>query len=181
MKIENKAQDAVQQEMSKNRQFLSEQFLAKQMQKNENGDVIKGYRAILQTDKFCNMTNKPFLLRQKPVERHEFELVRFGTGQIIGEVQQVISKAIIKNDQLNTIINQCKVAFKGIEPIKMKCVSNGGQLLRISTYEFFKKLMSNHNISQRITDNTTNKVMDFILKSASRYQSIKTFNLPLEQ
>lgn len=34
-------------------------------------------------------------------------------------------------------------------------------------------------VGNRITNNSIKKVMDFILKAASRYKSIKNFNLPI--
>lgn len=70
------------------------------------------------------------------------------------------------------------MAFNNSEPIQIKCISQHGELLRISTYEFFKKVMSQKKVAEMIFQSTKEKILKYILKSASRFNSIKQFNLP---
>lgn len=64
----------------------------------------KSYRAILSSDKFKKITKKPSLLRQKASERIEYQLVKFGSGQIFGETPHIIEKEIKRDGELQKIV-----------------------------------------------------------------------------
>ena len=46
----------------------------------------RSYRSILNANQLKKVTNKSTLLNQLPPEKYEIELVRFGCGQIFGEI-----------------------------------------------------------------------------------------------
>ena len=87
-----------------------------------------------------------------------------------------MSKMIHEDTDLQTIVQQARIAFTNAEPIEIKCISEFGELLRINTHEFFKKIMSQSKVSKIICKNSKAKIVDFILKSGNRFKSIKEFN-----
>ena len=56
--------------------------------------------------------------------------------------------------------------------IEMRCVSFTGELLRISAFEFTKKIMSNSKASKLLVQNAKEKIYNYLMKSCMRYQSI---------
>lgn len=95
---------------------------------------------------------------------------------MFGEVQQIMSKMIYGDTDLQTIIQQARIAFTNAEPIEIKCVSEFGELLRINTHQFFKYIMFHSKVSGLISKNSKAKIVDFIMKSGNRFRSIKEFN-----
>ena len=64
------------------------------------------YRSILNSEKLEQVTQKPNLLRKQRPELHEFELVRFGKGQIFGEVQHVVTRSLQEDPYIKYIFSQ---------------------------------------------------------------------------
>jgi hypothetical protein len=56
------------------------------------------YRAILNSKKLRQVTSKPLILKTEPGRKVEFELIRFGHGQVIGEIQHVLKRDVFSID-----------------------------------------------------------------------------------
>lgn len=62
------------------------------------------------------------------------------------------------------------------QPIQIKCASVGGTLMRISRFEFYKKIMCYQAVAMNIQSNIMNKLNTFIEKTGLRFASIKSFH-----
>lgn len=62
------------------------------------------------------------------------------------------------------------------EPIKIKCASRQGTLMRISRHEFNKKILCNQQVQQDIHLNIQNKLAQFLEKTGLRFKNIKNFH-----
>ena len=76
-------------------QQLQSEFKKKTL---EDKNTSKSYRAILDSKKLRQVTSKPLILKTEPSRKVEFELVKFGYGQIIGEIKHVLKQDIFSID-----------------------------------------------------------------------------------
>ena len=56
--------------------------------------LLKSQEEMEHSDKLKQVTQKPSLLKKQPIEKYEFELVRFGRGQLFGEIQHVVDRSL---------------------------------------------------------------------------------------
>ena len=86
-------------------QQLQSEFKKKTLQ---DKNTSKSYRAILDSKKLRQVTSKPLILKSVPSRKVEFELVRFGYGQVIGEIKHVLKQDIfsLESYQQNTRVSQ---------------------------------------------------------------------------
>ena len=133
----------------------------------------KGYRSILNVDQLKKVTNKPVLLNSLPPEKYEVELVRFGCGQIFGEIRHVANKRFFDDPKFGDLFAMQRTSSKSI-PIKIKCASQtGGEVLRMTAIEFFKNVMSNPHSASLIEKQVKSKILKFYQSQARRFQSIR--------
>ena len=106
--------------------------------------------------------------------------MRFGHGQIIGEIKHVLKKDVfslksyqshISAKDLKTremALNLGKISKIGAE-INVKCTSGTGQLLKISAHEFQEKILGNNLVTKAIKETIHNKLIQYVDKTGSRY------------
>ena len=63
-----------------------------------------------------------------------------------------------------------------MSPVVIKCNSVDGELLKISTIEFQKKILCYQRVAAKIKENIENKLEYFIMKTKERFNTIKDFN-----
>jgi len=90
-----------------------------------------------------------------------------------------MTKQVKFDRELEQIVNGARMAFGNGEPLQIRCISESGELLRISKIEFAKKIMAQAKVASLINNSVKDKITDFILKTANRFKSIKDFNLPV--
>ena len=148
IKVQNKAQDLVTHHNEQFKSFINLHYesLGKREQikktkddniqsaNNENGG--RGYRYILCSDKLNEVTRKPTLLGTNPAEHHEIELVRFGKGQIFGELNSILAKIKSDHDPMYNLAQTAKDCFRKDSQIQIRCLSQESEILRISSLEF---------------------------------------------
>lgn len=62
-------------------------------------------------------------------------------------------------------------------PISIKCSSlEGGEVLRITAIEFYKKIMAYNKPADQIKKYVKEKIEKYLCSSAMRFQSIADFN-----
>ena len=120
------------------------------------------YRSILCSDKLKQVTNKSSLLKKLPAEKLEFDLVRFGKGQMFGEIQHIVSRSLNNDPFIQKLVSYSELDNRNNMPIQIKCVSlNGGHLLRISSIEFYKKIMSIAKVADQVISSVREKINNY--------------------
>lgn len=123
---------------------------------NANFSIKQSVRA-----KFSNKMNRltsVHALTSKKIEAQELEVARYGPGKVFGEAPFVMPER-----------------FKNYQPISVKCASLEGEIIRISSLEFEKKILSIPEVQRCFRQATTENLINNMFLKLSRQQTVNNF------
>lgn len=89
----------------------------------------------------------------------------------------MISRSLTHDPFIQKVIAYSDLDRRNNLPIAIKCVSlQGGQLLRISAMEFYKKIMSIAKVGAQIIHNVKEKINSYQLNTCLIFEQMKDFN-----
>lgn len=88
----------------------------------------------------------------------------------------ILSSVETQDDPLYEVSELARHTLTRQLQVQTKCLSNEGEVLKISAADFMKKVMSIPQVSWKINQNLEQKMHHFTYKSALRFQTIKVFN-----
>ncbi len=89
----------------------------------------------------------------------------------------MVSRSLTEDPFIQKVIAYSDLDRRNNLPITIKCVSlQGGQLLRMSAMEFYKKIMSIAKVGAQIIQNVKEKINSYQLNTCLIFEQMKDFN-----